>query len=125
MLLIGLPLLGAGVDEAFGPGVGLVFAVCAVLGCGASAALVGRSGWWWVVPAGPPVVLAVTAVAELVGNSGRYRNAGALATGAARWTISGFPVMVVALGAALTVVLVRVGRERLGRAKGEGESRHG
>ncbi|MDH6576756.1 DUF6542 domain-containing protein [Kitasatospora sp. MAP5-34] len=112
VLLIGLPLLGAGADEAFGPGVGLFFAVCAVLGCGGSAALVGRGGWWWVVPAGPPVVLAVTAVAELLANPGKYRNVRSLATGAAHWTITGFPVMIVALAAALTVVLVRIGRGR-------------
>ncbi|GAA2129399.1 hypothetical protein GCM10009760_00590 [Kitasatospora kazusensis] len=112
VLLIGLPLLGAGVDEAFGPGVGLLFAVCAVLGCAGAAALVGRAGWWWVVPAGPPVVLAATAVAELLANAGKYRDARSVATGAARWTITGFPVMVVALGAALAVVLVRIGRGR-------------
>lgn len=112
LLLIGLPLIGAGVDEMIGPGVGLVFTVCAALGTAAAAALVSRAGWWWVLSAAPPVVLATTAAAELVANSAKYRGSKALATGAARWTINGFPVMLAALGAALVVVLARIARDR-------------
>ncbi|MDH6131891.1 hypothetical protein P3T37_001265 [Kitasatospora sp. MAA4] len=115
LLLLGLPLLGAFVDEAIAPGLGVVFAICAVLGPVAAAALSSRAGWWWVLTAPGPVVLASTAVAELFGNSAKYQGSKALATGAAGWAINGFPVMLAAVGAALVVVLVRIARDRRNR----------
>lgn len=118
MLLVGLPLLGAGVDEAFGPGVGVAFAVCAVCGAAAAAAVSGRAGWWWVLPAVPPVVLAATAAAELAGNPAAYPGWKETGTGAVRWAVNGFPVMVAALAAAGAVVLVRLRRAAVRRAAG-------
>ncbi|MDH6113255.1 hypothetical protein P3T36_001860 [Kitasatospora sp. MAP12-15] len=115
LLSLGLPLVGAFVDEAISPGLGVVFAACAVLGPVAAAALSSRAGWWWVLTAPGPVVLASTAVAELFGNSAKYQGSKALATGAARWAISGFPVMAAAVGAALVVVLVRIARDKRNR----------
>ncbi|MFI9271443.1 DUF6542 domain-containing protein [Kitasatospora sp. NPDC052896] len=122
LLLLGLPLVGALVDEAVAPGLGLIFDSCAVLGTAGAAALAERSGWWWVLPASPTVVLATTAAAELLGDSAKYQGSKALATGAARWTINDFPVMLAALGAALLVVLVRIARDRRTR---DGRNRRG
>ncbi|MBV2152386.1 DUF6542 domain-containing protein [Kitasatospora sp. SUK 42] len=108
---VGLPLVGAGIDELSGSGMGLAFAVCAVLGTGLAAALSTRSGWWWVVAASPLVVLGITAVAELVANSDLYQG-NRLATGSAKWVVHGFPVMAQAAAAALLVIVVRVVRDR-------------
>ncbi|WP_157882259.1 DUF6542 domain-containing protein [Streptomyces rubellomurinus] len=111
VVAVGLPLIGAAVDELSGPGMGWVFAVCAVLGTGLAAALCTRSGWWWVLAASPVVVLAVTAGAELLANSEKYHGT-ALATGSTKWVVYGFPVMAKAAAAALLVIVVRVIRGR-------------
>ncbi|MFE3501249.1 DUF6542 domain-containing protein [Kitasatospora sp. NPDC059146] len=111
MAALGLPLVGAVVDEFSGPGMGLAFAVCAVLGTGVAAGLSTRRGWWWVVAASPLVVLGVTAAAELAANGDTYRGK-ALATGAAKWVVHGFPVMAQAAVAALLVIVARVVLDR-------------
>ncbi|MFF7634014.1 DUF6542 domain-containing protein [Kitasatospora sp. NPDC008050] len=108
LLAVALPLAGALADELTGPGLGLIFACCAVLGTAGAAALAGRAGWWWVLPAPPPVVLAAWAGAELLGDSAKYQGSKALATGSVRWLVHGFPVMVESIGAALAVILIRL-----------------
>ncbi|MBO1415959.1 DUF6542 domain-containing protein [Streptomyces sp. FH025] len=111
LVAVGLPLVGAGIDELSGSGMGLAFAVCAVLGTGLAAALSTRVGWWWIVAASPLVVLGVTAVAELAANGDQYHG-NRLATGSAKWVVHGFPVMAQAAAAALLVIVVRVVRDR-------------
>ncbi|MFE4513750.1 DUF6542 domain-containing protein [Kitasatospora sp. NPDC056783] len=103
--------MGAVVDELSGPGMGLTFAVSAVLGTGLAAALSGRNGWWWVLTASPLVVLGVTAAVELAAHRDRYLGKG-LATGAAKWVVHGFPVMAEAAAAAVIVIAVRLVRAR-------------
>ncbi|MFF2547309.1 DUF6542 domain-containing protein [Kitasatospora sp. NPDC058063] len=110
-LAVGLPLAGAAVDELSGPGMGLAFAVAAVLGTGLAAALSGRNGWWWVLAASPLVVLGVTAAVELAAHRDRYQGK-ALATGAAKWVVHGFPVMAEAAVAAVVVIAFRLVRAR-------------
>lgn len=111
MVAVGLPLVGAVIDELSGPGMGLAFAVCAVLGTGLAAVLSTHRGWWWVLAASPVIVLGVTAVAELAANGDKYQGK-ALATGGAKWVVHGFPVMAQAAAAALLVIVVRVVRDR-------------
>lgn len=111
MAAVGLPLVGAVIDELSGPGMGAAFNACAVLGIGLAAALSTRRGWWWVVAASPLVVLGVTAVVEFAGDSERYQGS-KLATGSAKWVVNGFPVMAQAAAAALLVIVVRVVRDR-------------
>ncbi|GAB7181381.1 hypothetical protein ATKI12_1212 [Kitasatospora sp. Ki12] len=110
-LALGLPLAGAAVDEVSGPGMGLAFAVCAVLGTGLAAALSSRNGWWWVLATSPLVVLGATAAVELAAHRDRYQGK-ALATGGAKWVVHGFPVMAEAAAAALLVIVVRLVRHR-------------
>ncbi|MGF1431462.1 DUF6542 domain-containing protein, partial [Kitasatospora sp. LaBMicrA B282] len=112
LLAVVLPLAGALVDETTGPGLGTIFALCAVLGTAAAAALATRAGWWWVLTSPPPVVLAGWAGAELLGDSAKYQGSKALATGSVRWLVHGFPVMAAAIGVGLLVVLVRVATQR-------------
>ncbi|MDH6576903.1 DUF6542 domain-containing protein [Kitasatospora sp. MAP5-34] len=114
LFAVGLPLLGAAVDETIGSGIGMVFAVCAVLGTALAALVSSRPGWWWVVTAPPIIVLALTAGAEMVVHGAKYQGK-ALATGAAGWAIHGFPVMAATVGAALLVVLIRIVKDGRGR----------
>ncbi|MFE4975033.1 DUF6542 domain-containing protein [Kitasatospora sp. NPDC056651] len=108
---VGLPLLGAVADELDGPGVGLLFAVGSVLGTAAAAALCGRTGRWWVVTAAPVVVLLTASGVEYLANPGKYQGKN-LGTGALRWVVGAFPVMAVAVAAALAVVVARVVADR-------------
>ncbi|MQS13663.1 hypothetical protein F7Q99_15625 [Streptomyces kaniharaensis] len=110
-LAIVLPAAGAGIDETSGPGMGIAFAVGAVVGTALAATLSSRNGWWWVLCASPLLVLGVTAAAELLANGDAYRGK-ALATGSAKWVVHGFPVMAAAAGAAVLVIVVRVARDR-------------
>ncbi|MFJ2191504.1 DUF6542 domain-containing protein [Kitasatospora sp. NPDC087861] len=110
-LAVGLPAVGAGIDELSGPGMGLAFAVGAVFGTGLSAALSSRNGWWWVVAASPLLVLGVTAGAELLANGDAYQGK-SLATGSAKWVVHGFPVMAAAAAVAALVIVVRLVRDR-------------
>ncbi|MFJ8627830.1 DUF6542 domain-containing protein [Kitasatospora sp. NPDC093550] len=114
MAAVGLPAAGAAVSELSGPGMGLAFTLAAVLGTGLAAALSTRNGWWWVLAASPLVVLGVTAAAELLANRELYQGK-ALATGAAKWVVHGFPVMAQAAAAALLVIAVRLVRGRRGQ----------
>jgi hypothetical protein len=111
-----MPVAGGLIDELLGLGIGgWGLLICTVLGSAAAAWLCSRPGWWWVLPAPPPIVLAVTAGTEYLAHSSSYQNSKALATGAAKWAIHGFPVMLYAMGAALLVILVRVVRDRRSR----------
>ncbi|WP_348534104.1 DUF6542 domain-containing protein [Kitasatospora sp. MAA19] len=110
-LAVGLPAVGAGIDELSGPGMGLAFAVGAVFGTGLSAALSSRNGWWWVVASSPLLVLGVTAGAELLANGDAYQGK-SLATGSAKWVVHGFPVMAAAAAVAALVIVVRLVRDR-------------
>ncbi|MDH6123618.1 DUF6542 domain-containing protein [Kitasatospora sp. GP82] len=111
---LGLPVLGAVIDAVIGSGVGVVFAVCAVLGTALTALLSSRAGWWWVATSAPVVVLAVATGTEYLVNGDKYQGK-ALATGALRWVVHAFPVMAAAVSAALLVVVVRTLREGRGR----------
>ncbi|MFB7667309.1 DUF6542 domain-containing protein [Kitasatospora sp. NPDC056138] len=111
---IGLPLFGAAVDAVAGSGVGVVFAVCAVLGAALATLVSSRAGWWWVVTSAPVVVLVVAVGAEYLADGDRYQGK-ALATGALRWVTHAFPVMAAAVLAALLAVGVRMLREGRGR----------
>lgn len=111
LLAVALPSIGAAIDEASGPGMGAVFALCTVLGTGAAAAVCTRNGWWWVLACSPVVILAVTAGAELLGDNEKYKGNG-LATGSAKWVVHGFPVMAQALVVAVLVITVRTIRSR-------------
>lgn len=123
---VGLPLLGGIADELGGPGVGILFAVGAVLGTGAAAALCTRAGRWWVVSAAPIVVLAGACAVEYAAAPDKYQGK-ALGPGALRWVVGAFPVMTAAVTAALLVIGVRtvLDRRRPGPAAPTGRSRRG
>ncbi|MFJ3220859.1 DUF6542 domain-containing protein [Kitasatospora sp. NPDC086801] len=108
---VGLPVLGGVADELGGPGVGVLFAVGAVGGTGAAAALCSRAGRWWVVTAAPLVVLLGAAGIEYLANRDAYQGK-QLGTGALRWVVGAFPVMAAAVAAALLVVAVRAALDR-------------
>ncbi|WP_051837345.1 DUF6542 domain-containing protein [Streptomyces sp. NRRL WC-3742] len=111
VLAVGLPLIGAAVDETSGPGMGAAFLICSVLGTALAAGLSTRNGWWWVLAGSPLVVLAVEGGVELLVNPDKYEG-NHLATGAARWLVLGFPVMALAAAAAVLVIAVRTIRGR-------------
>ncbi|MFJ8473383.1 DUF6542 domain-containing protein [Kitasatospora sp. NPDC094011] len=125
---VGLPLLGGMADELGGPGVGILFAVGAVLGTGIAAALCSRTGRWWVVTGAPLVVLLSASGVEFAANPEKYQGKG-LGTGAVRWVVGAFPVMAEAVAVALLVIVVRVvlDRRRPARAAGapNGRGRRG
>ncbi|MFJ9696017.1 DUF6542 domain-containing protein [Kitasatospora sp. NPDC101183] len=108
---VGLPVLGGIADEFGGPGVGILFAVGAVLGTAAAAGLCTRAGRWWVVTASPIVVLVGASAVEYAANPDKYQGKG-LGTGALRWVVGAFPVMAAALVAALLVIALRAVLER-------------
>ncbi|MFI6154898.1 DUF6542 domain-containing protein [Kitasatospora sp. NPDC051170] len=124
---VGLPLLGGLADELGGPGVGILFALGAVLGTGTAAGLCTRAGRWWVVSAAPIVVLAGACAVEYAADPDKYRGK-ALGTGALRWVVGAFPVMAAAVTVALLVIGVRavLDRRRPGpSAAPTGRSRRG
>ncbi|MFF4815890.1 DUF6542 domain-containing protein [Kitasatospora sp. NPDC001309] len=108
---VGLPLLGGIGDELGGPGVGILFAVGAVLGTGVAAVLCSRSGRWWVLTGTPLVVLLTASAVEYGADPDKYRGKG-LGTGAVRWVVEAFPVMATALAVALLVIVVRAVLDR-------------
>ncbi|MFJ9774629.1 DUF6542 domain-containing protein [Kitasatospora sp. NPDC101157] len=114
---VGLPLVGGVADELSGPGVGILFAVGAVLGTGVAALLCSRGGRWWVVTAAPVVVLFTASGVEYLSDPGRYQGKG-LGTGAVRWVVGAFPVMAEAVAVGLLVIGLRMvlDRRRPGRA---------
>ncbi|MGE7437389.1 DUF6542 domain-containing protein [Kitasatospora sp. NPDC001175] len=111
---LGLPVFGAVVDAVTGSGVGVVFAVCAVLGAALATLVSSRAGWWWVVTSAPVVVLTVAVGTEYLVNGDKYQGK-ALASGALRWVTHAFPVMSAAVLAALLMIVVRRLREERGR----------
>ncbi|MCC9309365.1 hypothetical protein LN042_20145 [Kitasatospora sp. RB6PN24] len=116
LLAVGMPVAGGLADELLGLGVGgWGLLLCSVLGFAGAAGVCSRAGWWWVLPAPPPIVLAVTAGTEFLAHSDEFRDGKAAAAGAAKWAIDGFPVMLYAIGAALLVILLRVVRDRRSR----------
>ncbi|MFE9428770.1 DUF6542 domain-containing protein [Kitasatospora sp. NPDC006697] len=113
LLAVGLPVLGGLADQLLGLGMaGWGLLLCSVLGTAGAAWTCSRAGWWWVLPAPPPIVLLVTAATAYLAHSDDYKGSKKLATGAAKWAIQGFPVMLYAMGAALLVILVRTVRDR-------------
>ncbi|MFF3067729.1 DUF6542 domain-containing protein [Kitasatospora sp. NPDC057904] len=130
VLAIGLPLAGAVADELGGPGVGVFFAVAAVLGTGLAALLCSPAGRWWVVTGAPLVVLVTASATEYVFNGDQYQNTKQLGTGALRWVVGAFPVMAAAVVAALVVIVAKAvvdrrrpeGRQPEARAGGGGTS---
>ncbi|MFD5461934.1 DUF6542 domain-containing protein [Kitasatospora sp. NPDC127059] len=102
---VGLPLLGGIADELGGPGVGILFAVGAVLGTGIAALLCSRPGRWWVLTAAPVVVLLTASGVEYAADPGKYQGKG-LGTGAVRWVVEAFPVMAAAVALAVLVIVV-------------------
>ncbi|MET8629370.1 DUF6542 domain-containing protein [Kitasatospora sp. NPDC004669] len=124
---VGVPLLGGIADELGGPGIGILFAVGAVLGTAVAAALCSWTGRWWVVTAAPIVVLLTASGVEYVSNPDKYHGKG-LGTGAVRWVVGAFPVMAEAVAAGLVVIVIRtvLDRRRPGRAAAPGgRSRRG
>ncbi|MGF1432334.1 DUF6542 domain-containing protein [Kitasatospora sp. LaBMicrA B282] len=109
---LGLPLIGAFADELLGSAPGGIFTMLTVLGTAAATWLATRAGWWWVFSAIAPVVLGCTAGAELLAHGDQYADTKALATGAAKWAVHAFPVMGLALGAAVVVVALRLVQDR-------------
>ncbi|MEZ0069542.1 hypothetical protein ABIA32_005587 [Streptacidiphilus sp. MAP12-20] len=126
-VLLALPVFGAALDEVIGSPLGLLFALCTVLASAWAALLTTRRGLWWVLPAPPLVVAAVTVLSQLllhdVDLSGTK-----LATTALKWAVTGFPVMAFSLLAAVSAlglrqVLVRRVAVRSGRAARAVEAR--
>jgi hypothetical protein len=62
-----------------------------------------RRALWWTVPAAPPLIWLTAVGAELVLHDPAYQGAKAEAVGLAHGTAHAFPVMAVALAAALLV----------------------
>lgn len=108
---LGLPVLGALADELLGPGLGLPYALCAVLGAGLAALVSSRAGWWWVVSGAPVVTLGVAGAVDYLGRGDAYRGAG-LATQGAQLISGQFLPMLAALAVTLLAVAVRVRRTR-------------
>ncbi|ARF82386.1 DUF6542 domain-containing protein [Kitasatospora aureofaciens] len=124
---VGLPLLGGTADELGGPGVGILFAVGAVLGTGIAALLCSRSGRWWVVTGAPLVVLLTASGVEYLSDPVRYQGKG-LGAGAVRWVVEAFPVMAEAVAVALLVIVVRTvleGRRPVRSTAPSGRGRRG
>jgi hypothetical protein len=116
LLAVGMPVAGGLVDQLAGLGIaGWGLLVGSVLGAAGAAWLSSRAGWWWVLPAPPPLVLGVTAGTDYLAHSDSYKDSKALITGAAKWAVHGFPVMLYAMGAALLVIIVRIARDRRSR----------
>ncbi|QKW23853.1 hypothetical protein HUT16_36360 [Kitasatospora sp. NA04385] len=108
---LGLPVLGALADELISPGLGPVYAGCAVLGAVLAALVSSPAGWWWVVSGAPVVTLAAAGCADYLARGDEYRGAG-LGTRGLELVSGQFPWMLAALAAALLAVGVRRLRAR-------------
>jgi len=112
MLALGLALLGGAVDALTGRGLRAVFAVCFLVGCVLSAALVQRSGLRTVVVA-PPLVYALLALLSGLTRGGAVpRTVSRQGLELFTQLVLGAPVLVAGTLAALLVVLVRLARSR-------------
>ncbi len=112
LLAVGLPAVGALLDQLLSSGPGLLFGVLTVLGTAGAALLAGRAGWWWVLTAPPPVVLLSLGATAMLADSSKYQATKDLAVGVGKWAIHGFPVMACAVAAGVLVVLIRVAGEK-------------
>ncbi|WP_033215451.1 DUF6542 domain-containing protein [Kitasatospora phosalacinea] len=108
---LGLPVLGALADELLSPGLGPLYAACAVLGAALAALVSSRAGWWWVASGAPVVTLAAAGCADYLARGDKYRGAG-LGTEGLKLVSAQFPWMLAALAAALLAVGVRKLRAR-------------
>ncbi|WP_424636816.1 DUF6542 domain-containing protein [Embleya sp. AB8] len=115
LILVGVPVLGALVDRAFGASPGGVFAVSVVVAALCAVAMATRTGLWWVVPTPPLIVAAVTVAAGFISGKHTREGSKALATEVARWAVHAFPVMAAAEAAVAAAVVVRL---VLGRRNG-------
>ncbi|MFD0560678.1 DUF6542 domain-containing protein [Kitasatospora saccharophila] len=111
---LGLPVLGALADELLTPGLGPVYAGCAVLGAVLAALVSSRAGWWWVVSGAPVVTLATACGADYLARGDEYHGAG-LGTEGLKLVSAQFPWMLAALAAALLAVGLRKLRARRSR----------
>ncbi|MBF9070668.1 DUF6542 domain-containing protein [Streptacidiphilus fuscans] len=107
LVLVGLPLLGAGVDEVLGSPLGLCFTLGAVLGTVWAALLCTPSGLWWVLPMPPLLVTAITVVSQLALHGDQFAGGRSLTTASVKWTVADFPIMASAVLAALAALGVR------------------
>ncbi|WP_344185700.1 DUF6542 domain-containing protein [Streptantibioticus ferralitis] len=110
----GLPVAGAVVDELAGSALGWGLVITAVVAAGVAAANCSRAGAWWVIPAPPLVVAAVTVAAEELAGGARSHGKG-LSTTAAHWAIDAFPAMAAAEVMVIAVLAVRFVRARRSR----------
>ncbi len=109
-----LPVAGAAADELVDSALGWGLVVSAVLAAAVSAARCTRAGAWWVLPAPPLVVAAVTVAAEVAsGGSGRHGKG--LSTAVVHWAVDAFPAMAAAELTVLAVLTVRAFRARRSR----------
>ncbi|MEY9842981.1 DUF6542 domain-containing protein [Streptacidiphilus sp. MAP5-3] len=106
-VLVGLPLLGAGVDEVLGNPLGVVFALCAALGTAWAALLCTRRGLWWVLPMPPLLVAAITVVSQLALHGDQLAGGRSLATASVKWAVTDFPIMASAVLAAVAALGLR------------------
>ncbi|MEU1627653.1 DUF6542 domain-containing protein [Streptomyces sp. NPDC020096] len=118
VLLLALPVMGATLDEAVGSQLGWAFLLMAVAAAGVGAATCSRPALWWLVPAPPLVVAAVTVTTGVLLGPAAFPGGKGLTTGVVRWGVDAFPAMAAAEAAVLAVLLVRYARARLGGRAG-------
>jgi hypothetical protein len=117
--LLGLgPVVGAVLGEALGAYDGTVFALVCVASAAAAAVMVSPAGLWWAVPTPPPVIWAVSVLAELGWHDPPYQGSRGQAVGVAHGTIHAFPVMAAVEFTLAIIVVVRLAASgaRRGRA---------
>ncbi|MFB8182757.1 DUF6542 domain-containing protein [Streptomyces sp. NPDC055966] len=112
LLVWGLPVVGAGVDELLASGLGGAFALTAVIAGSVTAGMCSRAGAWWVLCTPPLVLMAVTVVTEQVAGVSARR---VLTTSAVHWGIDAFPAMAGAELAVIAVLVVRMIRSQRSR----------
>ncbi|WP_152628287.1 DUF6542 domain-containing protein [Streptacidiphilus neutrinimicus] len=118
-VLLGLPVLGALVDEVSGAPLGRFFLICSVLASAWAALLVTRRGLWWVLPS-PPLVIAVVAFVDQVLLHRSDFAGDKFGTGVLRCSVEVFPAMLFALLAGFAAPALRrvVTRHFAARAAG-------
>ncbi|WP_052434509.1 DUF6542 domain-containing protein [Streptacidiphilus melanogenes] len=119
-VLLGLPVLGALVDEVSGAQLGSrFFLVCSVLASAWAALLVTRRGLWWVLPSPPLVIAAVAFLDQVLLHRSDFAG-DKFGTGVLKCAVEVFPAMLFALLAAFAAPALRrvLTRHLAGRAAG-------
>ncbi len=121
-VLLGLPVLGALVEEVSGATLGgTFFLVCSVLASAWAALLVTHRGLWWVLPSPPLVIAAVALVDQALLHASDFAG-DKFGTSVLKCAVELFPAMLFALLAAVAAPALRraLTRRLAARAAGRG-----